>query len=118
MVQPVKLSVLACLFLAFPNYPHASERVEALLAIVGQKYEECKEPTRRILAYNFACCSSLKGDLDRCKNWLDAAISQGYSNWRHVLKDDDLMNLRRTEPAAFSAFISRMQRTVDLSLRS
>ena len=53
------------------------------------------EPRNPLVFYNLACSYSLTRQLRRSADALGQAIDRGYRNYRFLLKDPDLVNLRR-----------------------
>lgn len=51
-----------------------------------------KDPTAH---YNLACSRSNLGDVDRALQALEKAFDLGYRDYKHLLRDKDLENVRR-----------------------
>lgn len=47
--------------------------------------------------YNIACCYSLLNDFENAKIYLNKAIESGYPYFNHIVKDDDLKNLFKSD---------------------
>ncbi len=62
-------------------------------------------PSDPIVLYNLGCSYSLMGDIDRAFRAVKKAINCGYSDFRHLEKDEDLANLR--EDRRFQEYLSR-----------
>ena len=52
------------------------------------------DATANIVQYNRACAHSLKGNLDKAMDALEASIDAGYSDFAHMEQDTDLDNIR------------------------
>lgn len=53
------------------------------------------KPDDPFVFYNLACSYSLLNRIDEALEAMESAFRCGYSDWKHLLHDDDLMNLRR-----------------------
>lgn len=87
----------------------APDRVDAL-QMLGQaltgcgRHEEALQVDQRVVAltpkdptahYNLACSRSNLGDVDRALLSLEKAFDLGYRDYKHLLRDKDLENVRR-----------------------
>lgn len=66
-------------------------------------------------SYNMACCYSLKGDRDRAFHWLEIALDRGWTDWVHILSDDDFKNLR--EDPRWKALVGTRPETLERDVR-
>jgi tetratricopeptide (TPR) repeat protein len=58
--------------------------------------------------YNLACLSSLRGDRQGALDWLQQAVTHGYSHWDVMARDSDLKRLHG-DPA-FDAIVARARK--------
>jgi len=58
--------------------------------------------------YNLGCLASLRGDRKGALDWLDQAVTHGYSHWDVMAKDSDLKRLHG-DPA-FDAIVARAKK--------
>lgn len=56
-----------------------------------------RNPDKPIAHYNLACSLALKGLLDEALSALKTAIEKGYDDFKWMLEDPDLKNLRHQE---------------------
>ncbi len=54
------------------------------------------DPTESAAYYNIACCYSLMGEADKALEWLALSVERGFHDWKHMEKDTDLDNIRKT----------------------
>jgi len=54
-------------------------------------------PDNNITLYNLACADSLLNNVNEALQNLEKAVRAGYSNVEHMLKDQDLKNIKETE---------------------
>lgn len=52
-------------------------------------------PDDPIVLYNLACSYSLMRDIDKAYRTVKKAINCGYTDFKHMQKDEDLANLRK-----------------------
>jgi serine/threonine protein kinase len=57
--------------------------------------------------YNLGCLASLRGDRKGALDWLDQAVTHGYSHWDVMAKDSDL---KRLHGPAFDAIVARARK--------
>lgn len=62
------------------------------------------------LMYNFACLHSIQGNKDSALSYLEKAVKKGYSNYKHILKDSDLNNIKETDE--FKLLVSSLKKEV------
>jgi len=100
---------------------HSPRFVEALMALAELYtkeglYEKGLELDRRlavlrpedpVIQYNLACSLSLQGDVTAAFDVIKRAINNGYEDFEHLEKDEDLLNLFR-DPA-FQAYYSGLK---------
>jgi len=67
-------------------------------------------PDDPIVLYNLGCSYSLLGHIDKAYRSVKKAINCGYSDFKHLLQDEDLSNLRKDR--RFQQFISRAKSRV------
>ena len=82
---------------------HADRYAEAGQAFARQLDLDHEPETA---AYNLACAHALVGQKDKAIAQLERAVELGYDNAQHLLRDDDLENLR--EMPAFEALYQRL----------
>jgi len=66
-----------------------------------------KQPENPIPVYNIACAESLLGNVSEALVYLNKAVDLGYTDLAHMLKDEDLNNIRNTE--GFNAVVYRLK---------
>jgi len=62
-------------------------------------------PVDCVTLYNLACADALLANADMAVEWLKKAVSNGYSNFEHMLQDADLSSLR--ERADFLGLVKK-----------
>jgi len=65
------------------------------------------QPDNPIPFYNVACSESLMGNIEIALEYLEKAIHLGYNDLEHMLKDEDLVNIRHTDQ--FKMFCDRLR---------
>jgi len=63
------------------------------------------KPDDPIVLYNLGCSYSLLGFIDKAYRSVKKAVNCGYSDFEHLLQDDDLSNLRKDR--RFQEYLSR-----------
>jgi hypothetical protein len=53
-------------------------------------------PRDAVTLYNLSCAESLLGNIKEALHWLKQSIIEGYRNFEHMMKDQDLENLRKS----------------------
>lgn len=53
-------------------------------------------PRDAVTLYNLSCAESLLGNIKEALHWLKQSILEGYKNFEHMMKDQDLENLRKS----------------------
>lgn len=61
--------------------------------------------------YNLACSYSLLNDIDNSLKNIKRAIASGYDNFRYLMKDKDLVNLRNDQ--RFQEYFSKFKKQVN-----
>lgn len=96
-----------------PDYLPALDMLGNALTVKGE-HRKALEIDRRIASirpkdpqshYNLACSFSNLGQVDRAYESLEKAFDLGYRDYKHLLRDRDLENLRR-DPR-FRKFMSK-----------
>ncbi len=64
-------------------------------------------PENPVVVYNLACARAQTGRLDEAMSALQAAAEVGFTDFRHVLKDEDLTPLRSRDD--FTALVERLR---------
>lgn len=64
-------------------------------------------PDNPIALYNLGCSYSLLGSIDKAYRSVKKAINCGYSDFEHLLQDEDLTNLRKDR--RFQQYLLRAQ---------
>jgi tetratricopeptide (TPR) repeat protein len=89
---------------------------KGLRLLSDKKYKEAEDmfkeqatlqPENPIPIYNIACAESLQGNISESLVFLNKAVDLGYKDLDHMLKDEDLVNIRNTE--GFNVVINRMK---------
>jgi hypothetical protein len=83
--------------------------VESVIAYQEAFKIKSKKPSD---LYNAACAAALSSDKALAIKWLGGAIDNGWSNLRHLQKDEDLMSLHDTEE--WKKRIAQLQQKVDV----
>jgi len=65
------------------------------------------QPENSIPVYNVACAESLLGNIAESLVYLNKSVDMGYRDLHHILKDEDLVNIRHTE--GFNAVCLRLK---------
>ena len=66
-------------------------------------------PDDPVVHYNLACSFSLTGEIDQSLAELKKAALLGYDDFRYILKDSDLANVRKHPQ--FSEFFAKLKKT-------
>lgn len=69
---------------------------------------EVRKQYKHKAAYNLSCAFSQKGDLQKALAWLKQAVKSGYSDFKHILEDEDLKALREEED--FKIIINQLKK--------
>lgn len=85
------------------RWAEAEQRLTRLLSTP----RAMKELTSSV--YNFACLRSKQGRQAEALAWLQAAVSAGYGDLRHLATDPDLEALRRAYPKEVNALVTGPQ---------
>jgi len=89
---------------------------KGLRLLSDKKYKEAEDmfkeqavlqPENPIPLYNIACAESLQGNISESLLYLNKSIDLGYKDLDHMLKDEDLTNIRNTE--GFNVVINRIK---------
>jgi len=89
---------------------------KGLRLLSEKKYKEAEDmfkeqavlqPENPVPIYNIACAESLQGNISEALVYLNKAVDLGYKELDHILKDEDLVNIRNTE--GFNVVISRLK---------
>lgn len=65
------------------------------------------KPDDPVILYNLACSYSLVGDIEKAFVTIKKAIEYGYDDFDHLVKDDDLVNLRQDN--RFQEFFAKIK---------
>ena len=71
-----------------------------------------KAPEGALLHYNLACYYALTNDTDASRKALEQGVALGYKNFKEILTDPDLANLRNTN--GFQKWFDSLQQKTDL----
>lgn len=85
----------------------AWEAAEWAKALPTMEKVAAAHPENGTVVYNLACVRARNGRLDDAMASLDAAAAAGFTDVRHMLKDDDLASLRPR--ADFTALVERLR---------
>jgi len=68
------------------------------------------QPENPVPVYNVACAESLQGNISESLIYLNKSVDMGYRDLAHMLKDEDLVNIRHTE--GFNAVCLRLKEII------
>src|SRR5262249_27490257 len=100
-----QLFSLGLLYNRVKRYPEAAQVYQELLSAIDEhKLEKMRESFLDTIYYNLACNSSKQGERAKALEWLEKALTAGYSDRAWLLKDGDLDAVR--EEPGFKKLLS------------